>query len=141
MADLLIRVGDTLRITNLLCTIPARFMAEMPGGGRCLCTHAMNEFNTLCPDAPGVRYLSVGGDRGAPWRTSPELLASHLYISSLEGPNDGMVSVQSSRWGKYLMTLDLDHLHQINFPLAHRWLSGAPSYNEVLDAYKLLAAI
>eukprot|EP00928_Gymnodinium_smaydae_P022990 TRINITY_DN19141_c0_g1_i1.p1 TRINITY_DN19141_c0_g1~~TRINITY_DN19141_c0_g1_i1.p1 ORF type:complete len:348 (-),score=79.26 TRINITY_DN19141_c0_g1_i1:116-1159(-) len=140
VADALLRSGDALGLTSLLRTLPVSLLADLPTGGGCLCTEAAAEFNAQVPDAEGVRYLSVGGDRGSALRTSPELIPTHAYVSAQEGPNDGLVSVRSARWGIYLGTLDMDHLHQMNFPLPHRWLSGAPSYAEVLRTYRRLAA-
>lgn len=54
-------------------------------------------FNTCTPDVPAVRYFSYGAS------CTPHLFSvfrvSHDLIYELEGPNDGLVSVASSRWG------------------------------------------
>ena len=51
---------------------------------------------------------------------------SHRIIEREEGPNDGLVSVQSSRWGGingYKGTLiDVSHLDLINWTSKIRWL-------------------
>jgi len=139
LADLLLGIGDTTGLTGLCQSIPLPFFADLPDGGRCLSTQAAREFNASMPNNPEVRYYSVGGDRGSVRKTSPELATSYLYVQAKEGPNDGVVSVKSAQWGTYLETLPLDHLHQMNFPLPHRWLLGAPSYKDVLLIYRRLA--
>eukprot|EP00442_Polarella_glacialis_P004009 CAMPEP_0115127990 /NCGR_PEP_ID=MMETSP0227-20121206/50804_1 /TAXON_ID=89957 /ORGANISM="Polarella glacialis, Strain CCMP 1383" /LENGTH=301 /DNA_ID=CAMNT_0002532333 /DNA_START=81 /DNA_END=986 /DNA_ORIENTATION=- len=141
LADLLLGLGDASGLASLLQASPLQAMADLPDGGRCLSSAAAQEFNSEVADSPDVRYFSVGGDRSSILRTSPELIPGYSYILNREGPNDGAVSVQSARWGKYCKTLDMDHFHQINFPLPHRWLTGAPQYSEVLDEYRNLAAI
>lgn len=41
---------------------------------------------------------------------------SHRLMERLEGPNDGLVSVESSKWGDYKGTLvDVTHLDLINW--------------------------
>ena len=70
-------------------------------------------FNDRTPDAPGVRYLSVGAGRPT-LRTSPFLMVSQKIIEAAEGLNDGLVSVASAKWGEYLGTWPADHLHTIN---------------------------
>ncbi len=66
-------------------------------------TRSMKEFNAQVVDDDDVKYFS--------WRASyePGLLDtfrwSHSVILAKEGPNDGLVSVQSARWGEYRGTL------------------------------------
>lgn len=142
VADLLMSVADGAGLSGLATHgIPVKFLSDMPGGGRCLTVKACAEFNNTVLDMPDVRYFSVGGWRGSVFRTSPELMPFYSYLLDKEGSNDGLVSLASARWGKYLATLDLDHFHQINFPLPHRWLSGAPSYQQVNLNYRWLASM
>lgn len=75
-----------------------------------------NEFNPANPDDPSVRYFSYGAS------ARPSLFSifriSHDLIEELEGPNDGLVSVASSKWGKdgYRGTLmGVTHLDLINW--------------------------
>jgi triacylglycerol lipase len=68
-------------------------------------------FNESVPDAPGVRYFSYGG-AVVPPRITPLLRRGWNILTPLEGPNDGLVSVQSARWGDYLGTLSVDHFAQ-----------------------------
>ena len=47
---------------------------------------------------------------------------SHNVIEPVEGANDGLVSVESSRWGEYKGTLDnVSHLDLINWTNRLRW--------------------
>lgn len=139
VADLLMRQADRFELSRLVEELPIKFLADMPGGARCLTVEASEEFNRQVLDVDGVRYLSMGGSRGSVLRTSPELAAFYLYLENREGPNDGLVSVKSATWGEYVATLDMDHFHQVNFPLPHRWLSGAPSYQDVVASYRWVA--
>ena len=49
------------------------------------------------------------------------------------GDNDGIVSVNSSKWGTYVRTLNADHLEQIGWetsPLSFfRWIVGDKTFN------------
>jgi len=79
-------------------------------------------FNPNTPDDPDVRYFSYG----AAVRHKPPLLSpfrrSHKILHRLEGRNDGLVSVESSRWGTYKGTLiGLNHLDLINWSNRLRW--------------------
>lgn len=78
----------------------------------------MRRFNEDTPDAPGVKYFSWGA-----WY-EPGLIDtwkwSHSVILEKEGPNDGLVSVESSKWGTYLGTLEnVSHLDLVG------WTNGA----------------
>jgi triacylglycerol lipase len=69
------------------------------------------EFNSRTPDMPGVRYFSYGA--AVPQsRVSPMLRRAWNLLSAAEGPNDGLVSEESARWGEYLGTLAVDHFAQ-----------------------------
>jgi triacylglycerol lipase len=82
--------------------------------------YMQEEFNPKTPDAPGVKYFSYGA------MMKPSLWSvfriSHKIIERLEGPNDGLVSVESSKWGTYKGTLvDVSHLDLINWTNRMRW--------------------
>ncbi|KAF8445771.1 Alpha/Beta hydrolase protein [Boletus edulis BED1] len=78
----------------------------LPNGGgdgkafECLTREAMKEFNDNTPDVEGVRYFSWGAEY------EPGLIDTwkypHSIIAAQEGPNDGLVSIQSAQWGTYL---------------------------------------
>ncbi|KAL2759078.1 hypothetical protein ACRALDRAFT_2092066, partial [Sodiomyces alcalophilus JCM 7366] len=82
------------------------------------------DFNPSVPDAPDVRYFSFGaGIRPdePPGLFSPFRL-SWQVVHDAEGPNDGLVSVASSRWGEYRGTLvGVSHLDLINWSNWLRW--------------------
>jgi triacylglycerol lipase len=92
-------------------------------------------FNDQTPNAPGVRYFSVAGhiERGG---RKPEWLLSAPLVERAEGPNDGIVSVASARWGESCDEWDGDHLHLINWPRA--WLPGHHHPDHTADYVRLV---
>ncbi|KAI0003758.1 Alpha/Beta hydrolase protein, partial [Russula compacta] len=98
----------------------------LPNGGgdgsafSCLTLAAMREFNDQTPNVPGIKYFSWGAvyDPGLidTWKWP------HMVILEKEGPNDGLVSVQSARWGTYLGTVqDVNHLDLVGWINAARY--------------------
>ncbi|KAK3316677.1 Alpha/Beta hydrolase protein [Apodospora peruviana] len=91
------------------------------------------EFNPRTPDDPTVRYFSYG----AMVRNKPPLLSpfrlSHRVIEKNGGPNDGLVSVESAKWGTYKGTLvGVNHLDLINWSnrlrfTFQKWMGHPPS--------------
>ncbi|KAJ5180834.1 Arrestin-like N-terminal [Penicillium capsulatum] len=83
-------------------------------------------FNPNTPDADDVRYFSYGA------AAEPSIWSlfrlSHRILAEAEGPNDGLVSVASSRWGGeqgYKGTLmGVSHLDLINWTNRLKWLVG-----------------
>ena len=47
-------------------------------------------------------------------KVAPIFLHSHRIVFSHEGDNDGVVSVNSAKWGEFLGAWPADHLHMIN---------------------------
>ena len=92
---------------------PALSSLQRPYHARC------KVFNTETPNAPGVRYFSVAGRYQTDWLT-PEWQLPAGIISRIEGPNDGLVSVASARWGEICDIWDSDHMNLVNWshPLA-----------------------
>jgi triacylglycerol lipase len=72
---------------------------------------ACQAFNATTPDMPGVQYFSYGGETPTA-RLSPVLRRAWNILTPVEGPNDGLVSVASARWGEYLGTVHADHFAQ-----------------------------
>jgi triacylglycerol esterase/lipase EstA (alpha/beta hydrolase family) len=68
-------------------------------------------FNDNTPDHGNICYFSYGAEV-TPSRLSPVLRRAWSILHSSEGPNDGMVSVASARWGEYLGTIHADHFAQ-----------------------------
>lgn len=70
-------------------------------------------FNDTTPDQPQVKYYSIAGSR--PWNLVPPwLIPSFRVVQAAEGENDGLVSVRSAKWGRYLETWATDHFHAVN---------------------------
>ena len=76
-------------------------------------------FNPMVPDVEEVEYYSWSA-RASLWgknRVKPFMLHFYLIIKATEGENDGMVSVESAKWGKWLGILEGDHYGVIGQPL------------------------
>ncbi|MFO0969035.1 MAG: hypothetical protein U0793_26070, partial [Gemmataceae bacterium] len=71
-------------------------------------------FNERVPDRPGVRYFSVAGEHNGSF-LAPEWLLPYHIVKKAEGPNDGVVSIESSRWGEHLDVWEGDHLSLVNW--------------------------
>ena len=76
--------------------------------------YVAEDFNSVNADDPNVRYFSYGA------AAKPSIFSvfrlSHDLVEVLEGPNDGLVSVASSKWGDYKGTLiGVTHLDLINW--------------------------
>ncbi|KAI2624868.1 putative triacylglycerol lipase [Hypoxylon sp. NC1633] len=106
-----------------------------------------DEFNPHAPDDPNVRYFSYGAMMDNPPLLSP-FRYSHGIITNLEGPNDGLVSVASSKWGSYKGTLvGVSHLDLINWTnrlswTLRKWMGQGPTFNAIafyLDIADMLA--
>ncbi|KOS20510.1 Lipase 2 [Escovopsis weberi] len=123
-------------------------------------TYARDTFNPAVPDDPRVRYFSYGAaisssssssspSSSSSYSSSPTssprrlglldpLRGPHRIVQRSEGPNDGLVSVRSSRWGTYRGTLvGVSHLDLIDWTSRLRWAVGGlaggqrPSFNAV----------
>ncbi|TFY78332.1 hypothetical protein EWM64_g5680 [Hericium alpestre] len=92
----------------------------LPNGGgdgkafESLTVENMRKFNEETPNLEGVRYFSWGAVY------NPGLIDTWKYPHSVvlekEGPNDGLVSVQSAKWGTYLGTLEsVNHLDLVGW--------------------------
>ncbi|SCW03089.1 LAFE_0G02696g1_1 [Lachancea fermentati] len=81
-----------------------------------LTTYYMKHFNDITPDDPNVSYFSYGACFKPKWFNVFYTSWRIIYNATHGEPNDGMVSVKSSKWGKYLGTLqNTDHLDIINW--------------------------
>ena len=88
-------------------------------------------FNPNTPDDPDVAYYSYGSSVVLPlWAV---LGLPNQLIRKHEGDNDGIVSVQSAKWGEYIKTLNVHHwgLNGQRYP----WFSSsrAPSSGDKFD--------
>lgn len=78
-----------------------------------LTTDRCRKFNEQVPDAPTVRYFSVAGQLETDWR-APEWHLPYRIVAEAEGPNDGLVSVASARYGERLDIWKGDHVSLVN---------------------------
>jgi len=100
-------------------------------------TEACDRFNQVTPDVPPVRYASVAGNK----RRHEMLYAlrySYDVIAPIEGPNDGLVSVQSARWGEFLGEWNCDHTNMVGWAGPRERLLGysidvRPRYREIIE--------
>ncbi|GBG27304.1 Lipase 2 [Hondaea fermentalgiana] len=72
----------------------------------------LEEFNPACQNSPDVEYYSVSGI------ADPETAAAIIrpifkIMLREEGASDGLVSLESSKWGTHLGTFPVDHIEQI----------------------------
>ncbi|WWC87704.1 uncharacterized protein L201_002596 [Kwoniella dendrophila CBS 6074] len=77
-------------------------------------THSMKQFNAQVLDRDDCNYYSWGAC------VKPGLFDTfrwpHSIIAEKEGPNDGLVSVHSAKWGEYRGTLvDVNHLDLVGW--------------------------
>jgi triacylglycerol lipase len=77
-------------------------------------------FNRDVPDAVQVRYFSIAGRQDGNF-TNPEWLLPYQVVSRAEGDNDGVVAVESARYGEDLEIWPGDHLS------LSKWLDPLPS--------------
>jgi len=94
--------------------------------------YCVNEFNRNTPNNPSVAYFSYGAATDVPiW--SP-LYFPHQIIESKEGQNDGLVSIKSAQWGKYVETAECDH-----WDLTDRWRIKIGSNFDPVEFYLSIA--
>ena len=65
-----------------------------------LTASACEELNKICEDAPGVYYQSVGSRSVSAMGGRFPMNLSYLLVKYFDGPNDGLVSVDSMKWGE-----------------------------------------
>jgi triacylglycerol lipase len=78
--------------------------------------YVTKKFNPNVPDVDNIPYYSfssaVGKGTSHPIKVISRVQNNYIY--QLEGINDGMVSVESSKWGQHLKTSNISHLEQMN---------------------------
>ena len=110
-----------------------------------LTTEEMNRFNEENPDVPGIYYQSVGCIMCSP-RSDILLSIPYVIIHKLEGENDGMVSVESARWGNEFRLLWTDgmrgisHLDAIDFRRRSLLRETGSRWNSICDLYVEIVA-
>jgi triacylglycerol lipase len=73
-------------------------------------------FNPDSPDVPGIPYYSYSSAVGKGTEHAIKVITRYQnnHIFEEEGPNDGMISVESSIWGEHISTTHLSHMEQTN---------------------------
>ncbi|HZS35837.1 MAG TPA: alpha/beta fold hydrolase [Polyangia bacterium] len=79
-----------------------------------LTTSRMAAFNREVRDAQQVAYLSIVA-RAPRGRLNPLLRAPYRWLAESAGENDGLVPVDSQRWGEVLREIEADHWAQIGW--------------------------
>lgn len=73
-------------------------------------------FNPSVPNVDDIPYYSYSSAVGKGTENPIRVIARYQnkHIFEIEGPNDGMVSVESAKWGEHVETSNLSHLEQMN---------------------------
>ena len=104
-------------------------------------TEYAERFNRENPDVPGVFYQSYAGVMKTPL-SDINLSTANAVIKMIEGDNDGLVSVESAKWGESFTLLTgntnrgVSHYDEIDFrraPLSSRSGSGV---RDICEVYK-----
>lgn len=110
-----------------------------------LTTNYMNNyFNLITPNDSNVKYFSYGAALWKPnWYNVFKPTWQIINERSGNSPNDGMVTVNSSKWGEYKGTLyGLDHLNIINWQnkldLNYNHHHSLPLKIDILQFYLLI---
>ena len=83
-------------------------------------TDCARRFNEENPDVPGVFYQSYAGVMKTPL-SDIKLSAANLVVKLIEGENDGLVTLESARWGERFTLLTgcgnrgVSHYDEIDF--------------------------
>ncbi len=91
--------------------------------------YVCNQFNPAVPDNDSVMYWSIAGHAGKGENTpvNPVLRVFNSVLYDAEGPNDGMVSVKSAKWGNFLGPVEADHMQQVGLS----FMAGKFSANDL----------
>lgn len=103
-------------------------------------TERMRVFNGNNPDVPGVYYQSFACVMGHPF-SDINLSTANEVIRRFEGENDGLVSVESARWGEDFTILrsngfrGISHLDAIDFRRSPLTRKTGPGVSDICDVY------
>ena len=104
-------------------------------------TEYAERFNKENPDVPGIYYQSFTGVMRTPL-SDINLSTANAVIKTLEGDNDGLVSVESAKWGERFTLLTgrtnrgVSHYDEIDFrraPLSSK--SSGDGITDICDVY------
>lgn len=105
-------------------------------------TEYAEQFNRENPDVPGVFYQSFTGVMKHPF-SDFSLWIAFFVVRMIEGENDGLVSVESAKWGESFTLLTgrtnrgISHLDEIDFrrsPLSSR--AFGDGVRDICDVYR-----
>ena len=83
-------------------------------------TEYAETFNKENPDVPGIFYQSFAGVMKTPF-SDINLSTANVVVQMVEGENDGLVSVESAKWGESFTLLTgrtnrgISHYDEIDF--------------------------
>lgn len=102
-------------------------------------SYVEESFNPSTPDDPRVKYFSYAGKTG--WGSidyvDPLLVFPYDIIFLIEGANDGLVSVESAKWGTFLGEIHADHLDEIGHLLGETgWFNHYHFYEDIAGMLK-----
>lgn len=103
-------------------------------------TEAMERFNAENPDVPGVFYQSYACVMRSPL-SDLNLSAANWIVGRIEGPNDGLVSVDSALWGSERHVLSsavfrgISHLDAIDLRRAPFTKKGGEGVSDICAVY------
>ncbi|KAK5732803.1 lipase 2 [Elasticomyces elasticus] len=141
-ADYLFRWIGTTNLPHLYKTLNY-FGLETGAFEQLTMKYMAESFNARTPDVEGIAYYSYGATLRP--RLTSVFRKSHNVVQAEEGPNDGLVSVRSAKWGTYKGTLDdVSHLDLINWTNKLRWwiweLTGHRKHFNAIAFYLDIAA-
>jgi len=105
-------------------------------------TEYAETFNKDNPDVPGIFYQSFAGVMRTPL-SDINLSTANAVVKMIEGENDGLVSVESAKWGESFTLLTgrtnrgVSHYDEIDFrrsPLSSK--SSGDGVADICDVYK-----
>ena len=105
-------------------------------------TEYAENFNEKNPDVPGIFYQSFAGVMKTPL-SDINLSTANVIVKKIEGDNDGLVSVESARWGESFTLLTgrtnrgVSHYDEIDFrraPLSRN--RSEAGVGDICDVYQ-----
>ena len=103
-------------------------------------TEKMRKFNENNPDVPGVYYQSFGCRMSHPF-SDINLSTANAVIRRIEGENDGLVSLESAKWGENFSVLSsnsfrgISHLDAIDLRRHRLTSKKGDGISDICDFY------
>ena len=108
-------------------------------------TANMERFNQCNPDVPGIFYQSYACVMSHPF-SDINLSTANFILNRIEGPNDGLVSVDSASWGEKVHILrsnvfrGISHLDAIDLRRIPLSKKVGKNVSDICDVYTDIAA-